>query len=88
MTDRWSDAGKVPTDECEDVPTSVWAGAAYGTLCGGLVRFDSGSGAWEHIDAPGMFPTTLYGAGDTLLVGGVYGSFSEGEDWRLFAFEP
>jgi N-acetylneuraminic acid mutarotase len=88
MTDRWSEAGKVPTDECEDVPTSVWAGVAYGKLCGDLVRFDPGSGTWEHIDAPAMFPSTIYGAGDTLLVGGVNGTTGEGEDWRLFAYRP
>jgi hypothetical protein len=87
VTDRWSDAGRVPTDECEDVPTSVWAGVAYGKLCGDLVRFDPGTGTWEHIDAPAIFATTIYGAGDSLLVGGVSSSSGRGEDLRLFAHE-
>ena len=72
--DQWRDAGKVPTDECEDVPTSVWAEAAYGKLCGDLVTFNPRSGTWEHIDAPAMFPTTIYGARDSPLVGGVNGA--------------
>lgn len=87
-TNRWSDAGKAPTDECEDVPTSVWAGVAYGKLCGDLVTFDPESGTWQRIDGPVGFPTTIYGAGDTLLVGGVNNSFGEGADWRFFAYRP
>ncbi len=87
-TDRWNPTGRVPTDECEDVPSSVVAGTAYGRLCGDLVRFDPQRSEWRSIDAPekDFFPFEMFGAGSTLLVEGVVGRFGEGDDVRLFAF--
>ena len=87
-TDRWTSTGGVPTDACEDVPSSVVADTAYGRLCGGLVRFDPERSEWRSIDAPekDFFPFEMFGAGSTLLVEGVVGRFGEGDDVRLFAY--
>lgn len=86
--DRWVATGRVPTDECEDIPTSVVAGTAFGRLCGGLLRFDPERNEWRSIDAPAkdFFPDEMFGAGSTLLVEGVVGRFGDRDDVRLFAY--
>jgi hypothetical protein len=86
--DRWTSAGRVPTDECEDVPSSVIAGTAYGRLCDGLVRFDPERNEWRWIDAPvkDFFPDEMFGAGTALLVEGVVAGFGDRDDVRLFAY--
>jgi Tol biopolymer transport system component/N-acetylneuraminic acid mutarotase len=86
--DRWTSTGRVPIDACEDYPLSVVAGAAYGRLCGSLVRFDPERNEWRRIDPPqkDFFPDEMFGAGSTLLVEGVVGRFGEGDDVRLFAY--
>lgn len=88
VTDTWTRAGSVPTDECEDVPSTVVVGDAFGRLCGALVTFDGERGVWHPIGLPikPFFPEELYAAGETLLVVGVADRYSEGEDLRLFAF--
>jgi hypothetical protein len=86
--DRWTNAGDVPTDECEDTPSTVFAGAAYGQLCGDLVTFNSAQDRWRLLEDPAttFFPLELFGAGDTFLVSGVTGKFGQGDDWKLFAY--
>ena len=88
VTDSWVAAGSVPTDECEDVPSTVVAGAAYGRLCGDLVTFDGQRGTWHPIGQPmtPFSPDELYAAGDTLLAVGVADPYDGGEDWRMFAY--
>ena len=87
-SDGWTSTGRVPIDACEDLPSSVSAGTAYGRLCGGLIRFDPERNEWRRIDPPqkDFFPDEMFGAGPTLLVEGVVDRFGGGDDVRLFAY--
>jgi len=86
VSDRWRHVSAIPLDRCEDTPTTVWAGAAYGRLCGRLVTFDPQRDAWRVFAQPPGYPSQLYGAGSTLLIAGFADPQDQSVGMRFFAF--
>jgi hypothetical protein len=86
-SDRWSHVDSVPMDGCEDVPTTVWAGVAYGKLCGQIVMFDAKRGGWRTMAQPPAYPSQIYAAGSTLLMAGFAVPQDQRTGQRLFGFQ-